>query len=129
MSQACYLLVIDSQFKSCGTPIDELNRSTRFDTGDGLVCISGDNITTVQERTGHVMSCPGITNDHLIVGFKTLESDVLNTMAFVLRFGFGDDGGAGDEGIVNSRIGYQICLELGKIHVQGPFEAERSGDG
>ena len=75
------------------------------------------------------MSCAGITHDHLIVGFKTLEGDVLNTVAFVLSFGLGDDGGTGDKGVVNSGIGDQVSLEFSEIDVQRAFEAERRSDG
>ena len=79
-----YLLIIDSQFESSGTPIDELNGSPHFDAGDGLVRVAGDDITPIQKRTSHIMGCPRVTDDHLIVRFETLESDVLNTMAFML---------------------------------------------
>ena len=58
-----------------------------------------------------------------------MEGNVLDTMGFMLRFGFGDDGGAGDEGIVNSWVGDQVCLEFSEVDVQGSFEAEGRGDG
>ena len=40
-----------------------------------------------------------------------------------------DDGGIGDKGEVDARVGDQVGLELGQIHVQGAVETERSGDG
>lgn len=71
----------------------------------------------------------GVTHHHLIVRFETLEGDVLHAVGLVLRFGFGDDGGAGDEGIVDSWVGDQICLEFCEVDVQGSFETEGRGDG
>ena len=75
------------------------------------------------------MRCTRITDNHLIVGLETLERNVLDAVRFVLRFGFGDDGGAGDEGVVDSWVGDQVCLEFGEVDVQGSFEAEGGGDG
>jgi hypothetical protein len=74
------------------------------------------------------MSGTRITDDHLVVGFKTLEGDVLNTVAFMLRLGFGDDGGAGDERVVDTGVRNQVSLELGKINIQGSFKTEGCSD-
>ena len=70
-----------------------------------------------------------IANNHLIVGLKTLEGDILNTVGFVLGFGFGDDWRTRNQGVVDSRVRNQISLEFGEIDVQGPFESEGCGDG
>ena len=40
-----------------------------------------------------------------------------------------DDGSVGDEGEVDSGVGDQVGLELGKIDVEGTVESEGSGDG
>jgi hypothetical protein len=74
------------------------------------------------------MSGTGIADDHLVVGFETLEGDVLNTVAFMLRLGLGDDGCAGDERVVNTGVRNQVSLELGKINIQGSFETEGCSD-
>ena len=121
-------MVVDSKFEASRTPIDELNGATRLDTRDGLVGVSGDNVTAVQERAGHVVSGTGVTDDHLVVGFEALEGDILNPVAFMLRLGFGNNWGAGDEGVVDSRVGYQVGLEFCEIDVQGSFETEGGGD-
>ena len=123
-----YLLVVDSQFETSWTPIDELDCPAHLDGGDSLVSIPRDDISTVQKRTSHVMSGTRIADDHLIVGLETLECDVLNTMTFVLGLGFGDDGCAGDEGVVNTGVRNQVSLELGKINIQGSFETEGCSD-
>ena len=61
--------------------------------------------------------------------FETLEGDILDTMGFMLCFCFGDDWGAGDEGVVNSGVRDEVSLEFSEIDVQGTFEAEGGGDG
>jgi hypothetical protein len=40
-----------------------------------------------------------------------------------------DDRGVGDEGEVDARIGHQVGLELGQIHIQGAVESKRGRDG
>lgn len=122
------LLVVDSQFESSRTPVNELNGPAHLDGRDGLVSITRDDISAVQERASHVMSGTRIADDHLVVGFETLEGDVLNTVAFVLCLGFGDDGGAGDERVVDTGVRNQVSLELGKINIQGSFKTEGCGD-
>jgi len=70
-----------------------------------------------------------ITNDHLVVGFEALKGDVLDAVGFVLGFGFGDDGGTGDEGVVDSWVRDEVSLKFGEVDVQGAFEAQGGGDG
>ena len=89
------LLVINSQFETSRTPINKLNSPTHFNRRDSLVSIPGDNISTIQQSTSHIMSGARIAYNHLIMRFKTLEGDILNTMTFMLRFSLGDDRGAG----------------------------------
>jgi hypothetical protein len=123
------LLIINPQLETRRTPIDKLNGPTRLDARDGLVGVTGDDVAAVQEGTGHVVGGAGVTDDHLVVGFEALEGDVLDAVGFVLGFGFGDDGGAGDEGVVDSGVGDEIGLEFSEVDVQGAFEAEGGGDG
>jgi len=107
------LLIINAQLESSRTPIDKLNRPARLDLRDGLVGITGDDITAVQECTGHVMGSSGVTDDHLVMGLEALEGDILDAVGFVLSLGFGDDGCAGDKWVVDSGVGNEISLEFG----------------
>ena len=81
-------LIINTNFKTCWTPINKLNSPTHFNGRDSLVSIPGDNISAIQQSTSHIMSCTRITYNHLIMRFKTLEGNILNTMTFMLRFCF-----------------------------------------
>jgi hypothetical protein len=121
-------LIVDTQFETSGTPIDKLNSSPSLDARNRLICVARDNISTVEKRTSHVMSCPGITNDHLIVRFETLEGDILDAMGFMLRLCFRDNWRARNQGIVDAGVRDQICLEFCEIDVQGSFESEGRSD-
>ena len=122
-------MVVDAQFEAGRTPIDELDCPAHLYLRDGLVCITGDDITTVQQSTSHVMRCSGITDDHLIMRLETLEGDILDAMGFMLGLCLGDDGCTGDERIVNSGVGDEVSLEFSQIDVQGTFKTEGRRDG
>lgn len=53
----------------------------------------------------------------------------MNLEALVGALGSGDDRGIADQGIVDTRIGDQVGLELVEIDVEGTVEAQRRGDG
>ena len=53
----------------------------------------------------------------------------MNLEALVGALGSRDDRGVADQGIVDTRIGDQVGLELVEIDVEGTIEAERRGDG
>jgi hypothetical protein len=42
------------------------------------VNVVGNNITTVQQAGGHVLSVAGIALNHLIIGFEARHGDLLN---------------------------------------------------
>src|SRR5271170_7182612 len=123
-----YLLIVNSQFKSCRTPINKLNSPPHFNRRNSLIRIPRNHIPTIQQSTSHIMSSSRITNNHLIMRFKTLKSNILNTMRFMLCFGFRYDWCARDERIVNSWVRDEIGLEFCEVDVQGSFESEGGGD-
>jgi len=57
-------LVVDSALESSRTPVNELDGSLGLDGGNGGVNILGDNITSVHEATGHVLSVSWVTLGH-----------------------------------------------------------------
>jgi len=63
------------------------------------------------------------------VRFETLGGDFLHAVTFVLRKTLGEDRGIGNDRVMDSRVGYQICLKLGEVNIQGPIEAEGRSDG
>lgn len=47
----------------------------------------------------------------------------------MLALGCGHNRSVADEGVVDARVGDQVCLELVEIDVEGTVEAKRGGDG
>ena len=58
-------LVVDTNFETGGAPVDELDSSLGLDGGDGSVDIFGDNISTEEQTTSHVLAVSRITFHHL----------------------------------------------------------------
>ena len=58
----------------------------------------------------------------------TLEGKVADLEALVGALLGRDDGGVADEGVVDTRVGDQVGLELVQVDVEGTIETEGSGD-
>jgi len=57
-------LVVDTALEASGAPVDELDGSLGLDGGDSGVDILGDDITSVHEAAGHVLTVTRITLGH-----------------------------------------------------------------
>ena len=58
-------LVVDANFETGGTPVDELDGSLGLDGGDGSVDVFGNNVSTEEQTTSHVLAVSRITFHHL----------------------------------------------------------------
>merc|ERR1712020_784669 len=67
----CGWLVIYANFESCGTPVNELNRSLGLDCTNGGINILWNHIASVQHTACHVFSMTRITFDHLVCRLET----------------------------------------------------------
>lgn len=123
------LLVVNSQLETSGTPIDEVEGRFSLQGGDSGGAVTGDNISTVQQGNGHVLSVTRVANNHLVVWLETLEGQVGDLVGFVGALGSRDNRRIGDQGVVNTREGNQVGLELVEVDVQGSVESEGRGDG
>ena len=56
-------------------------------------------------------------------------SDLTNSKLLMISLLGRDDRRVGSQREVDSRVGYQVSLELGQIYVEGTIKAERSRDG
>lgn len=120
--------VADTELETGRTPVDELDRSLCLDLGNGGVDVLGDDVTSVEQATGHVLSLSRVTLDHLVVGFETRERHLGDRVGLVECLVGGDDGRVGGEREVDSREGHQVGLEFVQIDVQGTVESQGSGD-
>nr|ACN31580.1 unknown [Zea mays] len=122
-------LVADTDLETSRAPVDELDGALGLERGDGSVGLLGDDITTVQQASGHVLAVAGITLNHLVVGLKAAHGDLADGVGLVGSLVRGDDGGVGHQREVDTGVGDQVGLELVEIDVEGTVETERSGDG
>jgi len=122
-------LVVDADLEPSGTPIDKLDGPLGLDGGDGSIDVLGDDISTKEETTCHVLSVTRITFHHLIGGFEASVGNFSNGKLLMVSFLRGNNGRVGGQWEVNSRIRNQVSLELGQIHIQSSVEAQGSRDG
>jgi len=63
-------LIVDTDFETSWTPIHELDGSLGLDGCNGGVDVLGDDISSVQHTTGHVLAVTGIAFHHLVGWLK-----------------------------------------------------------
>lgn len=122
-------LVADTNLESSGAPVNELHSALGLEVGNGGVCVLGDNVTTVQQASGHVLSVARIALDHLVVGLEAGVGDLHDRVGLVGSLGGANDGRIGDEREMDTGVGDQVGLELVEIDVERSVESERGSDG
>jgi len=122
------LLVVDAELETGRAPLDEVEGGLGLESSNSSAAVAGNNVTAVEQSNSHVLAVAGVANDHLVVGLKALEGDIVDAEALVLALGSGNDRGVRDERVVDTRVWHQVGLELVQVDVQGTVESERRGD-
>lgn len=122
-------LVADTELEASRAPVDELDGALGLEGGHGTVGLLGDDITTVEQTGGHVLSVAGVTLDHLVVGLEAVGGDLGDRVSLVGGLVGGDDGGVGDQREVDTGVRHQVSLELVEVDVEGTVETQGSSDG
>merc|ERR1711935_1301771 len=122
-------LVVDSALEASGAPVDELDGALGLDCGDGSVDVLGDDVTAVHQAAGHVLAVARVALGHHGGGLEGRVGHLSNGQLLVVRLLRRDDGSVGRKHEVDARVGHQVGLELGDVHVQGTVETERRGEG
>jgi len=125
----CWWLVVDANLETGWAPVNELDGSFGLDGGDGRVNVFWYNITSVQQAAGHVFSVSWIAFDHLVGWLEASVGDFRDGELLVVGFFGRDDWSVSGQWEMDSWVGDQVSLELGKIDVQSTIESERCGDG
>ena len=89
----------------------------------------GDNVTTVEQASSHVLAVARVTLDHLVVGLEARHGDLVDRVGFVSSLVGGDDGGVGNQREVDTGVGDQVGLELVQVDIERTIETQGSGDG
>ena len=77
-------LIVDTNFKTSGTPFDELNSAFGFDRGNRGVDVLGHDVTTVEQAVRHVLSVTGVAFHHRVGGFEARADDFGNRQLLVV---------------------------------------------
>mmetsp|Transcript_19232 Transcript_19232/g.39751 ORF Transcript_19232/g.39751 Transcript_19232/m.39751 type:complete len:455 (+) Transcript_19232:1621-2985(+) len=123
------LLVVDSALEASGTPVNKLDRTLVLNGCHSRIDILGHHITTIHETTGHVLSVTRIALGHHATRFKDRTGDFRHAKVFMGCLFLGDNGGIGRQHEMNTRVGHQVCLEFGDIHIQSTIKAKGSSEG
>lgn len=122
-------LVADTKLETSGTPVDELDGSLGLKGSNGGVGVVGDDVTTVQQASGHVLAVTGVTLDHLVVRLEARHGHLLDRVGLVSGLGGRDNRRVSDEREVDSGVRDQVGLELVQVDVEGTVESEGSSNG
>ena len=63
-------LVADANLETSRAPVNKLDSALRLESRDGIMNIVWNNVTAVEQASGHVFAIAGITFDHLVVGLE-----------------------------------------------------------
>merc|ERR1719296_200749 len=86
-------LVVDTALETGGGPVDKLDGALGLDGGNGGVDILRDDITTVHEAAGHVLTVAGVALDHHAGRLEHAVGDLSHGQLFVVGLLGGDDRG------------------------------------
>jgi hypothetical protein len=87
-----------------------------------------DNISTVQQASGHVLSIARIALYHLVVWLEAGHGDLLDGVGLVGRLGSRDNRRISYEREMNTRVWHKVGLELIQINVKRAIEAKGGSD-
>jgi len=122
-------LVVNTALETGWAPIDELDGSLGLDGGDSGVNVLWNDVTSVHQTTGHVLSVSWITLNHHGSWFEDGVGDFGDGELLVVGLFSGDDWSIRRKHEVNSWVWDQVGLEFGDINVEGTIESQRSSEG
>jgi len=122
-------LVVDTALEAGWAPVDELDGSLGLDGGDSGVDILWNDITSVHEAAGHVLSVSWIALSHHRGWLEGRVGDLSNGELLVVGLLGRDDWCIGRKHEMDSWVWNQVGLELSNIDVKGTIESEGGSQG
>merc|ERR1712054_650631 len=122
-------LVVDTALEAGWAPIDELDGSLGLDGSDSGVDVLWNDITSVHEAAGHVLSVSWVALGHHGGWLEGGVGDLSDGELLVVSFLGGDDWCIGRKHEVDSWVWHQVGLELSNIDVEGTIESEGGSQG
>ena len=117
-------MVVDAELEAGRAPLDEIERRLGLQGRDGGGAVARHDVAAVQQGNGHVFAGARVADDHLVVRLEALQGQVVDLEGLMGGLLGGDDGGVGDERVVDAREGDEVGLEFVEVDVEGAIEAE-----
>lgn len=117
-------LVVDTALETSWAPVDKLDGALGLDGGNSGIDVLGDDITSVHETAGHVLSVAWVALGHHGRWLKGRVGDLSNGELLVVGLLSRDDWSIGRKHKVNAWVWDQVGLELGDIDIEGAIETE-----
>uniref|UniRef100_A0A1I8IWZ0 Uncharacterized protein n=1 Tax=Macrostomum lignano TaxID=282301 RepID=A0A1I8IWZ0_9PLAT len=117
-------LVVDADLEAGGAPVHELDLALVLDLLDRMIDFIRVDVAPVQQAAGHVLSVPGVALHHLVASLKARVRDVLDFQRLVICLLRGNDGSIGSQWEVDLRVGHEVGLELGDVHIERAIEPQ-----
>ena len=122
-------LEADTELEASRAPVDKLDGALGLKSSNSGVSVLGDNVTSVQQASCHVLSVPGVALDHLVVGLEARHGHLLDGVGLVGSLGSRDDWCVSNQREVDAGVRDKVGLEFVQIDVEGAIETERGSDG
>jgi hypothetical protein len=121
-------LIVNTALETSWAPVNELDGSLGLYGGDSGVDILGDDITSVHQAASHILSMSGIALGHHRSGLESWVGDLSYRELLVISFLSRNNWGIRRKHKMDTRIRYQVGLELSNIDVKGTVESEGSSE-
>ncbi|KAJ0500071.1 hypothetical protein HanHA300_Chr11g0385631 [Helianthus annuus] len=122
-----WCLVVNTTLEPSRAPVNELDSTLGLDGSDSCVHVLGCNVSSVHQTASHVLAVTGIALSHHRRWFERGVGDLSNRKLLVVRLLSGDNRSVRRKHEVDTRVRYEICLELGNVHVQRSVKPQRRG--
>jgi hypothetical protein len=96
---------------------------------DSRVDVLVDDVSSVQNASGHVLPVSWVTLHHLVGRGETHVCELSDGELSVLAPVRGDEGGVGGDREVDSRVRDQVGVELVEVDGESAVESEKCRDG
>jgi hypothetical protein len=97
-------LVADTNLEAGWAPIDELDGGLGLQGGNGHGDVLRDDIASVQQAGGHVLSVARVALHHLVVGLEAGHGHLLDRVGLVGRLSGRYDRGVSNEREMDARV-------------------------
>ena len=120
--------VIDADLEASWAPLDKIERGFGLQRSDCSITVSWNNIASVEQCHGHILSLCRVAYHHLVGCLCTLASKLVHLEALMRRLLLSDDRREADQWVVDSWVWDKVGLELVEVDIQRAVKTQTGGD-